>query len=194
MLIVSFALGSAGAFMLFDWPMLIREIVLTFLMAAVVTWGVRMYVIAMLVPSFMNVENAVEVRALPITNDAADHWSHWLSWIVGVFAFFAAAFILLPGLGIDPDGMLVLSVGACCCSFCLPFGAGQEHSETVRTKAVTRERACLGQCLADDGLAAAGNPHDHNGRCRPDIVFSRLCRPRLCRSLIHNQRLAGVRP
>src|SRR5438552_16418672 len=29
MLIVSFALGSAGAFMLFDWPMLIREIVLT---------------------------------------------------------------------------------------------------------------------------------------------------------------------
>ena len=46
MLIVSFALGSAGAFMLFDWPMLIREIVLTFLMAAVVTWGVRMYVMA----------------------------------------------------------------------------------------------------------------------------------------------------
>ncbi|TGV60748.1 mechanosensitive ion channel family protein, partial [Mesorhizobium sp. M00.F.Ca.ET.149.01.1.1] len=30
----------------------------------------------------------------------------------GVYAFFAAAFILLPGLGIDQDGMLVLSVGA----------------------------------------------------------------------------------
>ncbi|MGX9176618.1 mechanosensitive ion channel family protein [Mesorhizobium sp. BHbdii] len=112
MLIVSFALGSAGAFMLFDWPMLIREIVLTFLMAAVVTWGVRMYVIAMLVPSFMNVENAVEVRGLPITNEAADHWSYWLPRIVGVFAFFGAAFILLPGLGIDQDGMMVLSLGA----------------------------------------------------------------------------------
>ncbi|MER9168339.1 mechanosensitive ion channel family protein [Mesorhizobium australicum] len=112
MLIVSFALGSAGAFMLFDWPMLIREIVLTFLMAAVVTWGVRMYVMAMLVPSFMNVENAVEVRALPITNEAADHWSYWLPRIVGVFAFFGAAFILLPGLGIDQDGMMVLSLGA----------------------------------------------------------------------------------
>ncbi|MER9179122.1 mechanosensitive ion channel family protein [Mesorhizobium sp. M0482] len=112
MLIVSFALGSAGAFMLFDWPMLIREIVLTFLMAAVVTWGVRMYVMAMLVPSFMNVENAVEVRALPITNEAADHWSYWLPRIVGVFAFFCAAFILLPGLGIDQDGMMVLSLGA----------------------------------------------------------------------------------
>ncbi|MEI9431512.1 mechanosensitive ion channel family protein [Mesorhizobium sp. Cs1299R1N3] len=111
-LIVSFALGSAGAFMLFDWPMLIREIVLTFLMAAVVTWGVRMYVMAMLVPSFMNVENAVEVRALPITNEAADHWSYWLPRIVGVFAFFGAAFILLPGLGIDQDGMMVLSLGA----------------------------------------------------------------------------------
>ncbi|TPK83065.1 mechanosensitive ion channel family protein [Mesorhizobium sp. B2-4-17] len=112
MLIVSFALGSAGAFMLFDWPMLIREIVLTFLMAAVVTWGVRMYVTALLVPSFMNVENAVEVRALPITNETADHWTYWLSRIVGVFAFFAAAFFLLPGLGIDRDGMLVLSTGA----------------------------------------------------------------------------------
>lgn len=112
MLIVSFALGSAGAFMLFDWPMLIREIVLTFLMAAVVTWGVRMYVMAMLVPSFMNVENAVEVRALPITNEAADHWSYWLPRIVGVFAFFGAAFILLPGLGIDQDGMIALSLGA----------------------------------------------------------------------------------
>lgn len=112
MLIVSFALGSAGAFMLFDWPMLIREIVLTFLMAAVVTWGVRMYVMAILVPSFMNVENAVEVRALPITNEAADHWSFWLPRIVGVFAFFGAAFILLPGLGIDQDGMMVLSLGA----------------------------------------------------------------------------------
>jgi small-conductance mechanosensitive channel len=112
MLIVSFALGSAGAFMLFDWPMLIREIVLTFLMAAVVTWGVRLYVMAMLVPSFMNVENAVEVRGLPITNEVADHWSYWLPRIVGVFAFFGAAFILLPGLGIDQDGMMVLSLGA----------------------------------------------------------------------------------
>ncbi|WFP75913.1 mechanosensitive ion channel family protein [Mesorhizobium sp. WSM4906] len=112
LLIVSFALGSAGAFMLFDWPMLIREIVLTFLMAAVVTAGVRMYLAAMLVPSFMKVENAVEVRALPITNETADHWFYWLPRIVGVFAFFAAAFILLPGLGIDRDGMLVLSTGA----------------------------------------------------------------------------------
>ncbi|MGX5831098.1 mechanosensitive ion channel family protein [Mesorhizobium sp. 43Arga] len=112
LLIVSFALGSAGAFMLFDWPMLIREIVLTFLMAAVFTWGVRTYVLAMLVPSFMHVENAVEVRALPITNETADHWFYWLPRIVGVFAFFAAAFNLLPGLGIDQDGMMVLSVGA----------------------------------------------------------------------------------
>ncbi|RAZ90946.1 mechanosensitive ion channel family protein [Mesorhizobium hawassense] len=112
LLIASFALGSAGAFMLFDWPMLIREIVLTFLMAAVATAGVRMYLAAMLVPSFMKVENAVEVRALPITNEAADHWFYWLPRIVGVFAFFAAAFNLLPGLGIDRDGMVVLSLGA----------------------------------------------------------------------------------
>ncbi|TGS09365.1 mechanosensitive ion channel family protein [Mesorhizobium sp. M2E.F.Ca.ET.209.01.1.1] len=112
LLIVSFALGSAGAFILFDWPMLIREIVLTFLMAAVATAAVRMYLAALLVPSFMQVENAVEVRALPVTNETADHWFYWVPRIFGVFAFFAAAFILLPGLGIDQDGMLVLSVGA----------------------------------------------------------------------------------
>ncbi|MER9257595.1 mechanosensitive ion channel family protein [Mesorhizobium sp. M0619] len=112
MMIGSFALGSAGAFMLFDWPALIREIVLTFLMAAVFTWAVRLYVMATLVPSFMEVEHAIEVRALPITNGAADHWAYWLPRIVGVFAFFAAAFVLLPGLGIDQDGMMVLFVGA----------------------------------------------------------------------------------
>ncbi|MER8743590.1 mechanosensitive ion channel family protein [Mesorhizobium sp. M1004] len=112
MMIGSFALGSAGAFMLFDWPALIREIVLTFLMAAVFTWAVRLYVMATLVPSFMEVEHAIEVRALPITDGAADHWAYWLPRIVGVFAFFAAAFVLLPGLGIDQDGMMVLSVGA----------------------------------------------------------------------------------
>ncbi|UCI05665.1 mechanosensitive ion channel family protein [Mesorhizobium sp. B1-1-8] len=111
-LIVSFALGSAGAFMLFDWPMLIREIVLTFLIAAVAAWGVRMYIVALLVPSFINIENAAQVRALPITNETADHWTYWLSRILGVLAFFAAAFLLLPGLGIDRDGMLVLSTGA----------------------------------------------------------------------------------
>ncbi|TIV68465.1 MAG: mechanosensitive ion channel family protein [Mesorhizobium sp.] len=112
LLILSFALGSAGAFMLFDWPMLIREIVLTFLIAAVATAAVRMYLAALLVPSFMQVENAVEVRALPVINETADHWFYWVPRIFGVFAFFAAAFILLPGLGIDQDGMLVLSVGA----------------------------------------------------------------------------------
>ncbi|RUX01227.1 mechanosensitive ion channel family protein, partial [Mesorhizobium sp. M8A.F.Ca.ET.023.01.1.1] len=37
---------------------------------------------------------------------------YWLPRIVGVFAFFGAAFHLLPGLGIDPDGMMVLSLGA----------------------------------------------------------------------------------
>ncbi|WP_245474335.1 mechanosensitive ion channel domain-containing protein [Mesorhizobium sp. M2A.F.Ca.ET.042.01.1.1] len=112
LLIVSFALGSAGAFMLFDWPMLIREIVLTFLMAAVFTWSVRLYVLVVLVPSFRKIEYADEVRALPITNETADHWSYWLPRIVGVFAFFAATFILLPGLGIDQDGMVVLSLCA----------------------------------------------------------------------------------
>ncbi|MGX5846165.1 mechanosensitive ion channel family protein [Mesorhizobium sp. PL10] len=112
MMIVSFALGSAGAFMLFEWPGLIREIVLTFLIAAVFTWGVRLYVMAMLVPSFMEVEHAAEVRALPITNETADHWAYWLPRIVGFFAFVFAAFILLPGLGIDQDGMTVLSVVA----------------------------------------------------------------------------------
>jgi small-conductance mechanosensitive channel len=112
MMIASFALGSAGAFMLFDWPGLIREIVLTFLIAAVFTWGVRLYVMAMLVPSFMEVEHAIEVRALPITNERADHWAYWLPRLVGFFAFVFAAFILLPGLGIDQDGMTVLSVVA----------------------------------------------------------------------------------
>ena len=101
-------------------------------MAAVFTWGVRTYVAALLVPSFMKVENAVEVRALPVTNEAADHWSYWLSRIVGVFAFIAAAFYPFAGLAFIGTGRWscrwapILSRR---CSCCLPFGVGQEHSE-----------------------------------------------------------------
>ncbi|MBZ9974170.1 MULTISPECIES: hypothetical protein [unclassified Mesorhizobium] len=49
---------------------------------------------------------------MPITDETADHWFYWLPRIIGVFAFFFAAFNLLPGLGIDHTGMMVLPLGA----------------------------------------------------------------------------------
>lgn len=110
MLVVAFAVGSAGAFMLFEWPPLLREIVLTFLSAAIVVWAARALTISTLVPSSMQVAHAEEVRALPISNATADHWSRWAFIIVGWMMFVAATFILLPMLGFSHDGILALSV------------------------------------------------------------------------------------
>jgi len=112
MLVVAFAVGSAGAFMLFEWPPLLREIVLTYLSAAIVVWAVRLLVISTLVPSFMDVAHAEEVRALPISTQTADHWSRWLFIIAIWVMFVAATFALLPILGFTHDGILALSVPA----------------------------------------------------------------------------------
>jgi len=112
LLVVAFAVGSAGAFMMFDWPPLLREIVLTYLSAAIAVWAVRLMVISVLVPSSMNVGHAEEVRALPISNAAADHWSRWIFIIAIWMMFVAATFTLLPIMGFSHDGILALSVPA----------------------------------------------------------------------------------
>jgi moderate conductance mechanosensitive channel len=119
LMVLAFSVGSTGAFIIFDWPPLLREIVLAYLTAATGTWAVNVFCKAGLVTSVMQVAHSEEVRALPISNETADHWGFWLVIIAGWFLFVDATFSLLPPLGLTSDGIVALAIPASFVLLCL---------------------------------------------------------------------------
>ena len=111
-LLGAFMFGSAGTFLMFDWPPLLREIVLAYLTAAIMIWGSRMLARFVLLPPILEVEHAREVRLLNITDERAAHWYRWIVILVTVFAVAAATFTLLPTFGFQEDDLLALAVPA----------------------------------------------------------------------------------
>ena len=109
-LLGAFMLGSAGAFLMFEWPLLLREIVLAYLTAAIVIWAVRMFARFVLLPPDLQVVHAREVRVLNVEDKHADHWYKWIVILVTVFALVAATFSLLPTFGFSADDVLALAV------------------------------------------------------------------------------------
>ncbi|MHC1549918.1 mechanosensitive ion channel family protein [Phyllobacterium sp. K27] len=123
LMVLAFSVGSTGAFMIFDWPPLLREIVLAYLTAATGTWAVNVFCKAGLVTSVMQVAHSKEVRALPISDETADHWGFWLVIIAGWFLFVDATFSLLPPLGLTSDGIAALAIPASFVLLCLALVA-----------------------------------------------------------------------
>lgn len=111
-LVGAFMLGSAGTFLAFEWPPLLREIVLTYLTAAIVIWAVRMFARFVLLPPNLQVVHAREVRVLNVDDERAAHWYRWVVILVAVFVVVAATFSLLPTLGFTADDLLALAIPA----------------------------------------------------------------------------------
>jgi small-conductance mechanosensitive channel len=112
LLVGSFILGSAGAFLMFEWPPLLREIVLSYLTAAIAIWTVRVIARITLLPSSLQVEGARQVRAFNISDGRADHWYRWIVVITSIFSLIAASFTLLPTFGFQFFDVLALAVPA----------------------------------------------------------------------------------
>lgn len=110
LMVIGFFTGSAGTFMLFEWPRLLREIVLTYLSAALIVWAVRMVAIALLLPSFAKVENAREVRAFDIDDRQADHWFRWILVFTIAFTLAGAGISLLPRFGFTEVEVLAIQI------------------------------------------------------------------------------------
>ncbi|WP_119391819.1 mechanosensitive ion channel domain-containing protein [Taklimakanibacter lacteus] len=108
----AFILGSAGTFLMFDWPPLLREIVLAYLTAAIVIWGGRMFARFLLLPPKLQIDHAREVRPLNMTDERAAHWYRWTVALISVFALVGATFTLLPTFGFQVDDLLALAVPA----------------------------------------------------------------------------------
>ena len=73
----SFAVGSLGAFLLFDWPPLLHALIARVLLLVVVVWLTTIMLRFVLAPG------AERFRILPMSTASARHWYVWLTIAVG---------------------------------------------------------------------------------------------------------------
>ncbi|TCL75555.1 mechanosensitive ion channel family protein [Rhizobium sp. BK251] len=109
-MLLLFTLGSAGLFLSFEWPPLLREVVIAYLIAAVITRGSLMLGRALLIPPSVPLTHAQEFRVLPMSDESAAHWYRWIAINVAWFAVVGATFTLLPTFGFDVDARRLLSL------------------------------------------------------------------------------------
>jgi small-conductance mechanosensitive channel len=96
-IVAAFAVGSVGAFLVLDWPPLLREIVLGYLLAFLI---VRLTLVA---GRFLLAPGGERFRILPMTTAAASFWLCRLGLAVGWFVFGWVTVGLLATLGVSPE-------------------------------------------------------------------------------------------
>ena len=94
-----FGLGSIGAFLAFDWPPLLRQVVLAYLVAALVLRLTLVLGRFLLAPDVGGPQDAERFRVIPLPADAARFWFRRLALFVGWFAFGRATVDVLSALG-----------------------------------------------------------------------------------------------
>jgi small-conductance mechanosensitive channel len=103
--VLSFGLGSIGFFLLFQWPPIVREVVVGYLLAVVVFRLASALFGVLLAPRGM-VHN--QFRVVPVSDEAARFWTKRLSYAAGWYAFGWVTIRLLGTLGFSlPSQQLV---------------------------------------------------------------------------------------
>jgi hypothetical protein len=80
-LLLAFAAGSIGAFLLFEWPPLLKEVVLAYLLVFLI---VRLVLV---LGRFLLAPGAERFRVIPMATPSARFWFVWSAILVGWFAF-----------------------------------------------------------------------------------------------------------
>jgi hypothetical protein len=96
--VVAFAIGSLGPFLALDWPPLLRQMLLGYLVAFLITR------IAMVVGDFLLAPDAERFRIVPTDTVAARFWCRRLTAFVGWFAFGWVTIGVLAALGFSLAG------------------------------------------------------------------------------------------
>ena len=107
LMVVSFAVGSLGAFLALPWPWLLQEIVTAGLFV------VFAVLVASVLGRFLLAPGGPRFRVLPMPQASAEHWFFWLRVIVGYGAAELVAFGLLRSLGVSTPvvGLIMLAWG-----------------------------------------------------------------------------------
>jgi small-conductance mechanosensitive channel len=101
-LILAFALGSIGGFLLFEWPPVLKEVVLAYLLVFLVIRLVLVLGRILLAPA------AERFRMVPMATTSARFWFVWSAVLIGWFAFVNITLDVLALLGVSqPAGYLV---------------------------------------------------------------------------------------
>jgi small-conductance mechanosensitive channel len=103
--LAAFALGSVGAFLLFDWPPLLRTVVLAYLIAFL---GLRL---ALVLGRFLLAPGAAKFRIVPMDTAAAWFWYLWSGVLVGFFFFAWATTEILMALGVERQVLRLVGLG-----------------------------------------------------------------------------------
>jgi moderate conductance mechanosensitive channel len=105
--LATFTLASVGAFLLFDWPPLLRTVVLAYLLAFL---GLRL---ALVLGGFLLEPDAERFRILPMTDEAARFWYVASGVVLGFAAFGWATMEVLIALGMEsqPRRLIALTFG-----------------------------------------------------------------------------------
>src|SRR5215212_55263 len=98
-----FALGCIGAFLAFDWPPLLRQVVLAYLLAAVILRLTLVLGRFLLAPDILGLQDSERFRVLPLPADAARFWFRRLALFVGWFALGRATLEVLSALGFSQE-------------------------------------------------------------------------------------------
>jgi len=109
----SFAAGSIGAFLLLDWPPLLQQTVLSYL---VVFLAIRLTLVA---GRLVLAPGAERFRLMPMSTVSAHFWFVWLAVLVGWYCFGHFTYQLLPTLGVGRDAVHLISVGGRLIQLCL---------------------------------------------------------------------------
>src|SRR5271167_2789032 len=96
--VVAFAIGSLGPFLAFNWPPLLRQMLLGYLVAFLITR------IAVVVGDFLLAPDAERFRIVPTDTVAARFWCRRLIAFVGWFAFGWVTTSVLAALGFSSAG------------------------------------------------------------------------------------------
>ena len=100
--LLAFAVGSVGAFLLFEWPPLLKEIVLAYLMVFLI---IRLVLV---LGRFLLAPGAERFRVIPMATPSARFWFVWSAILVGWFAFVRMTLDVLALLGVSrPAGYLI---------------------------------------------------------------------------------------
>ena len=160
--VVAFALGSVGPFFAFDWPPLLRQMLLGYLVAVLVTR------IAVVVGQFLLAPNDERFRIVPTDSVAARFWCRRLTAFVGWLAFGWVTLSLLSALGFSLEERhlvaYVLGLGLLAIAG-IPVapagGAGSGNRSAGTPEAASRpgrtERAIVGRHSAVVGALASGS-------------------------------------
>jgi small-conductance mechanosensitive channel len=101
--VIVFTLVVAIVFLIFDWPVMLRRLIVGYLIAAIALRVALAIGRSLLAPQLGDDQAALDRRLLPLDRKSALYWHHRIAWLVGWFAFGWMTVELLNRLGVSTE-------------------------------------------------------------------------------------------